>query len=206
MTTVADDPAEVLAGLRRKLQTAEAGTRSLPVHPALHETLGPQLRTGSVYAFLGATSIGVGLLSSAALAQTWCAAVGFPNLGLESAGEWGIDLQRLILVPHPTPDQWIDCVSTLVEAVDVVLACAPPPLAPSTRSRLEARLRHRGAVLIVADAWPRAAATITARTSRWRGLDCGHGHLMGRELTLETTRGHRTRLTTVQWPPDAPTE
>ncbi|GAB3577705.1 hypothetical protein [Calidifontibacter terrae] len=192
---------EMLAGLRRKLQTAEGGTRSLPVHPALQEAVGSHLRAGSVYAFLGATTVGVGLLSSAALAQNWCAAVGFPNLGLESANEWGVDLQRLILVPHPTADQWVDCISTLAEAVDLILACAPPPLAPATRSRLEARLRHRGAILIVADTWPRATATITAQTSRWRGLDCGHGHLMGRELTLEATRGHRVRRSTVQWPP-----
>lgn len=201
MTSVTDDPAEVLAGLRHKLRTTQNEARSLPVHPALQEAVGDRLRAGSVYAFLGATTLGVGLLSSAALAQTWCAAVGFPHLGLESAGEWGVDLQRLILVPHLAADQWVDSISTLVEAVDLVLACAPPPLSPAVRSRLEARLRHRGAVLVVADTWPRAAATISAQTSRWRGLDCGHGHLMGRELTLEATRGHHTRRITVQWPP-----
>ncbi len=201
MTTVADDPAEVLAGLRRRLQRAEGSTRSLPVHPALQAAVGPSLRTGSVYSVIGATTLGIGLLAGASIEQSWCAAVGFPHLGLESAHEWGVDLQRLILVPQLCADQWVDCLSTLVEAVDVVLACAPPPMAPSTRSRLEARLRHRGAVLIVADAWPRAAATLAVHSTRWRGLDCGHGHLIGREFVIEATRGHHTRRVTVHWPP-----
>ncbi|QTH38690.1 hypothetical protein [Yimella sp. cx-51] len=200
MSIATENPAEVLEGLRRQLRSTESGGRHHPVHPALQPAIGNRLRPGSVYGFLGGTTLGIGLLASASLSESWCGAVGFPHLGLESADEWGVDLQRLILVPKIAPDDWLNAVSTLIEAVDIVMAAAPPPLTPTNRSRLEARLRHRGAVLLVADAWPRATVLRTL-SSRWRGLSCGHGHLLGRELTVEAIRGHRSTRATVQWPP-----
>lgn len=155
------------------------------------EAVTPGLRAGTVHAFAGGTTLGIALMAGASMNGSWCAAVGFPDLGLESAADWGVDLERLVLVPRPGAREWLNTVSTLIEAVDVVLACPPPPMTAGPRARLHARLRHRGATLLVQGEWPQAASSYLLADTRWRGLEQGHGHLSGRDLHVVRTHGHR---------------
>lgn len=202
MTMLAPDTTleEKLASLRELTDTGSRAS-TLPSHPALHDLLAPGLRRGGVHAFTGSTTLGIALMSGASSAGTWCATVGFPDIGLENMSSWGIDLDHLVLIPQVAPDQWLDTVSALVEAIDVVLTGPPPQLSPSLRNRLHARLRHRGATLLVAGHWPQAMSTLHVAGDRWLGLERGGGHLVGRELTIVREVGHRRRSATVQWPP-----
>ncbi|MFK5065637.1 hypothetical protein ACI393_27955, partial [Klebsiella pneumoniae] len=58
-------------------------------------------------------------------------------------------------------------------------------------TRLAARLRDRGTVLLVQGPWPQAEAVIDVADPRWAGLGQGHGYLAGRELTV-SVRSKRT--------------
>lgn len=190
-----------LEDLRRRVSAAEGRSdRAFPTHPALRPLLGSRLQGGSVHCVVESTTLGLALLASATLADGWCATVGLPDISLEAAREWGVDLDRLLLVPHPPSADWADVVSHLVEAVDVVLACPPPHLPPARRARLEARLRHRGSVLVVSDAWPRAASVLHLHSSRWLGLTGGRGHVMAREMQVDLIRHGRSRRHTIRWP------
>ena len=106
MTALAPDVAleEKLAGLR---ELADAGSRAstLPSHPTLRDLLAPGLRRGSVHAFIGSTTLGIALMSGASTAGNWCATVGLPDLGIENMSSWGVDLDRLVLVPQVTAER-----------------------------------------------------------------------------------------------------
>ncbi|MCQ8210794.1 hypothetical protein NPS74_24235, partial [Cutibacterium acnes subsp. acnes] len=78
--------------------------------------------------------------------------VGLPELSVEAARQWGVELSRLVLVPDP--GNWLETVATLIEGLDVVLAVAPPPLPITAGRRLTARLRSRGSTLVVLGPWP----------------------------------------------------
>lgn len=205
MTATAPEIAteEKLATLRAELGRTGTSPRTLPSHPALEQLLAPGLRRGTVHSF-DSTSLGIALIAGASASGSWCAAVGFEHFGAESAYSWGCDLERLALVPRVTGEQWLEAVSALIEGVEVVLACTPPPLPAGARSRLHARLRHRGATLLVAGPWPQAGSTLHVVADRWIGLGEGSGHLAGRELTVSHRRGHRTTTATVQLPVQPP--
>lgn len=205
MTATLPERLETIAALRSELGSELERTRplqrTLAAHPALEPLLNPGLRIGTAHSVTGSTTLALALVAGPSMNGSWCATVGFPNLGAECAAEWSIDLDRLILVPKIEPAQWIGTISALIEAVDVVLACPPPALPSGVRNKLHARLRHREATLIVAGRWPQAGSRLETVGDRWLGLDAGHGHLMSRELTIRHTRGHHSRSTVVTWPP-----
>ena len=132
----------------------------------------------------GATSLLFALLAEASAAGSWCAVVGLPRLGLVAAAEAGVAVDRLALVPHPGPD-WVGVVARPARRGRHrrrrhARAGVPRQLA----SRLAARARQRGAVLIAGrargpvptspsrssaapgTAWVRAGAGCAA--GRWR--------------------------------------
>jgi len=109
--------------------------------------------------------------------------VGVPALGLVAAAEWGIALERLALVPEPGPD-WPAVVAALLDGVDLVVVAPPGPVAAGLASRLAARARQRGAVLVPYGRWSGADVTVEATRSQWWGLAQGWGRLSRRELVL----------------------
>ncbi|MGN6414121.1 hypothetical protein [Flexivirga sp.] len=189
--TTATRVAELHELLQRHEQTSAAG--SVPVHPALTELFPRGLRAGAVYTLQGSMSAALALLAGPSLAGSWCGVVGLPDLGIEAAAEWGVRLDRLALVPQVSPDDWTSVVASLVEVTALVVATAPEHLSGGEVSRLLARLRTSGSTLVVLGDWPRAAAALTGRITRWDGLYDGHGHLSGGVLRLATTERHRTR-------------
>jgi hypothetical protein len=179
--------------------------RILPVLPELRELLpGRGLRRGSTVAVgtrsdpsgtpsPGATSLLLALLAAASGSGSWCAVVGVPTLGVAAAAELGIALDRLALVPNPGPD-WPAVVAALLEGIDIVVTAVPGPVSASVTSRLAARARQRGTVLVCYGPWTGADLTLDAVRSVWQGLGTGRGRLRCRRLTVQARgRGAATR-------------
>lgn len=163
------------------------GAGVLPVPEALAEILpNGGLPRGGVVTLGGdgMTSLLFGLLCRPG--TSWSAVVGMPELGLLAAAEIGVDLSRVVLVPDPGPEV-LQVLSVLSDGVEVIVAAAPGgPLGSAARLRvLTARLRQRGAVLLVAGRWPGADLVLTARQSGWAGIGAGHGRLHDRVLDIE---------------------
>lgn len=130
-----------------------------------------------------AGSVLFALLAAASAAGSWCGVVGLPSLSPIAASEMGVVLDRLVLVPSPGVE-WATVVGVLLDGFDIVVAAPPGPIAPAVASRLAARARQRGSVLIPYGRLAGADVTIEATRSVWEGLGAGHGRLRCRELTL----------------------
>jgi hypothetical protein len=158
--------------------------RSLPLAPALRPLFpGGVLRRGSTVALAppnpGTTSLLFAVLAAASASGSWCAVVGRPDLGLVAAAEAGVAVDRLALVPQPGPE-WPGVVAALLDGVDIVVLAAPGPVAPAVVSRLAARARQRGAVLVPMGRWSGAELTLEVVASVWHGLGDGAGPGRGR--------------------------
>ena len=187
-----DERALVLQELRSRMGTVTPGSapetgKVIPVALPLAAAL-PRggLAAGSVVSVLGqgATSLLFALLSGPP--DAWSALVGMPGIGLAAAAEFGVDLNRVVVIPEPGPDV-LQVLSILVDGVDMIAVALPDSARPSpSRQRvLTGRLRQRGAVLLVMGPWPGADLVLTARWVSWAGLDHGHGRLRDRELMVE---------------------
>ena len=171
----------------RAMQATKLDSRALDTSPTVADLLpGGSLKTGVAYAIEGSTSLAMALMAGPSQAGAWCAVVGVPSFGAEAARAAGIDLERLALVPYPG-DQWMPVTAALADVLTVVLV--RPPLTPSggTVARLMARLRERGATLIVLGRWPGAEAQLEVTRNEWGGLGVGHGYLRSRVLGVGVT-------------------
>ena len=70
-------------------------------------------------------SLLLALISAASADGAWCALVGLPTISAEAAAEYGLDLQRLAIVPQPGAG-WTTAVGALLDAVDIVALPARP--------------------------------------------------------------------------------
>ncbi|WP_241493652.1 hypothetical protein [Microbacterium testaceum] len=163
----------------------------LPTHPAFTSLLpGGGLRSGSAYAIARSSSLLLALMARPSQDGAWCGVVGMPELGAEAAEKYGLDLDRLVFIPDPGP-RWLAVTATIAEVIPVV-AVRPPQGSNAARggaeaTRLAARLRDRGTVLLVQGSWPQAEAVIDVTDPRWTGLGQGNGYLAGRELTVSVS-------------------
>jgi hypothetical protein len=178
-----------------------AGERVLPVVPAL-APLFPDggLRRGSTVCVGGgaaASSLALAVVAAASSLGSWCAAVGWPSLGVAAAAELGVALERFPLVAWPSggaSSEGPTIVAALLDAFDVVLVRAPGGPGRGLRlgdaRRLSARARERGAVLVhVGTDLEGADVRLTTERPEWHGLGDGHGHLTGR--TVDVSSGGR---------------
>lgn len=156
----------------------------LRTDPALATLLpGGGLQPGGVYSVHGSTALIMSLLAAPSADGAWCAVVGMPSFGAEAAVLAGVDLDRLVLVPRPG-DRWFAVTAQLADAVNVVVTVPRSSVGDAEASRLAARLRQRGAVLLVSGRWPRADARVGVASSTWAGLGDGHGYLSHRRLSV----------------------
>lgn len=156
-----------LHALRRAAELARpvtlAGVRALPVSSALATLLPEGIRRGAVVSVTatgapGATSLALALGVAASEEGSWTAVVGHPALGLQAAGELGIDHGRLLVVPDVPPASWATVVAALVDGVDLVYARPPRGgVSAGDARRLAARVREREAVLVPLGSWPLSA-------------------------------------------------
>lgn len=184
------ESSEQVAALRSRISGMEATkleTRALPTLPALAAILpGGALRQGAAYSVEGSTTLVMALLAGPSQAGAWCGVVGLPDFGAEAATRFGIELDRLVLVPTPG-DQWLTVTAALVDVLTVVVIRPPGRTSDADVARLGARLRQRGCTLIVVGDWPQSEARLGIETSRWSGLGQGHGYLAGREVTVTSS-------------------
>lgn len=182
-----------LAGLVRSASDPDPGAahRILPVLPSLTGLLPHRgLRRGTTVAVAtgppahnGGTSLMLALLAAASRSGSWCAVVGVPALGAVAAAETGLILERTALVPYPGPE-WATVVAALIDGVDVVVTAVPETVTPSVVSRLAARARQRGSVLVPYGPWEGADVTLRVLRGAWEGLDQGRGRLRRRLVTV----------------------
>ncbi len=187
----------------RAMQGTRLETRSLPTHPAIASLLpGGALQQGAAYSVERSATLLMALLAGPSAAGSWCGVVGVPEFGIEAAAGYGIDLERLVLVPHPG-DQWIAVTAAIADVMTVVVTRPPRRASEGTVSRLAARLRQRGSTLIVLGTWPQTEAMLSITHSSWSGIGAGHGRLAAREVTVtvSTRAGARPRSARL-WLPD----
>jgi hypothetical protein len=75
-------------------------------------------------------------------------------------------------------------VAALIDGVDVVVIAVPGTVGASVASRLAARARQRGSVLLPYGQWAGADVTLQVTRGAWEGLGQGRGRLRRREVTV----------------------
>jgi hypothetical protein len=147
----------------------------------------------------GATTLALALLAAASQAGSWCAAVGLADPGVVAVAELGLDLRRVVFVPHPG-NGWAEATGDLLAGVDAVVV-RPPGRARLTAARhLTARARERQVALVVlesAGGWPVGGdLALSVEAVEWEGVGRGHGHLQGRRAQVRVSgRGAAGRTT-----------
>ena len=195
--------ATVLASRIRQMQGTKLDSRRIPTHPAIAELLPGGLQQGASYSVERSAMLLMTLLAAPSAAGSWCGIVGVPEFGVEAAERFGINLERLVLVPHPG-DQWLAVTAAIADVMGVVVTRPPSRATDSSIARLSARLRQRGTTLLVLGDWPQTKAIFSLSQSEWHGIGAGHGHLSSREVTVTVTdrttgRPRSARL----WLPDS---
>ncbi|WP_254069095.1 hypothetical protein [Herbiconiux sp. VKM Ac-2851] len=187
-----------------QMQATKLDTRAVRTHPAIAPLLpGGSLRAGAAYSVEGSTALVMALMAGPSADGVWCGVVGMPDFGVEAAARFGVDLERLALVPHPG-DEWLTVTAAMADVVGVVVTQAPGRVPDAAMARLQARIRQREATLIVLGDWPQSEATLRITESSWTGIGSGHGYLAGRQVMVSVTartgngRPRRGRL----WLPD----
>jgi hypothetical protein len=189
---------ELPAGLADRVRpTTPVAGRTLPVPPALAPLFpGGVLRRGTTTTVTGqpghgATTLALARLAAASQSGSWCAAVGLPDPGVVAVAGLGLDLRRVVFVPHPG-NGWPEAAGDLLAGVDAVLV-RPPGRARLTAARhLTAKARDRQAALIVllegVGAWPVGGElALSVGAVEWEGVGRGHGHLQGRRAEVRVS-------------------
>lgn len=186
------------------MQATKLESRQLETHPALASLLpGGALKAGAAYSVRGSTTLVMAMLAGPSGAGAWCGVVGMPDFGAEAAGRFGIDLERLVLVPHPG-EHWLTVTAAVVDVLSVVVIVPSTTARDADVARLTARLRQRESTLIVVGDWPQVEATLTVARSDWDGLGVGVGYLSSRRVTVESAPrgGSGSRRHAELWLPD----
>jgi hypothetical protein len=189
---------ELPAGLADLVRpTTPVAGRTLPVPPPLAPLFpAGSLRRGTTTTVTGqpghgATTLALALLAAASAAGSWCAAVGLTDPGVVAAAGLGIDLRRVVFVPHPGTG-WAEAAGDLLSGVDAVLVRPPGRARLAAARHLTARARDRQAALVVllegAGAWPVGGdLALSVGSVEWEGVGRGHGYLQGRRAEVRVS-------------------
>ncbi|MGH8987678.1 MAG: hypothetical protein ACRDXC_03645 [Acidimicrobiales bacterium] len=173
---------------QRARPTAASRTRLLPVLPPLAALLPVGgLRRGTVVRCTGrgAVSLALAVAAGPSAAGSWCATVGMDQVGVLAAAGYGLDLGRLVVV-HAAAAEWAVAAAALVDGVDLVMLVPPRHAGHAAARTLAARVRDRGAVVLVVEERPRfpAELELAVEAMRWHGLAKGVGRLQSRRVTV----------------------
>ncbi len=188
----------------RRLQGRPVEDRAgaeLATHPALTEVM--QLRAGGVYAVTsspGGAGLALALLAGPSAAGAWAAVVGMPDFGAEAAVEWGVRLERTVLVPDPSK-LWPETTAALIDVATLVVVRPSGQVSEAVAAKLAARLRTREAALVALGPWPRADVRLSVEQSRWDGAGRGGGHLCSHRVVVAAQRGSAPPRRTALWFP-----
>lgn len=206
LSPASDSRAGEVLRLRReisRMQRRRSEHALLPLDPAFAALLPEEgLQTGTSYTVSPSPSLVLALLSAASRKGHWCAVVGMPTLGVEAAAAFGIDLDRLILVPTPG-ERWLAATSALAEVVPLIVVVPGTRAGDADVSRLSARLRDRGCTLLVTESsgtgrWPQSEGTIRLHDPHWHGLGAGWGLLSDCTVTVTAQTRHSPRPSSVR--------
>ncbi|MGI9624014.1 MAG: hypothetical protein ACR2PK_14350, partial [Acidimicrobiales bacterium] len=168
-----------------------AEERRFVVSPALDHLLPDGLKQGSVVGTDGVAALSLGLAVAAGPVESgsWVATIGCDELNAVAAEQAGVNLHRMILVAQPPRDNWGSVAAALIDAFDVILISGRYPIRSRDASRLTARVRERGGVIIdVANSWPVVHDLVMRGVDqRWLGLGNGHGAISAREVVVEVS-------------------
>lgn len=205
---------EVVADLQRRVDRLQGRPEGepLPTHPGLSGLL--EVRPGGVYG-VDTASLALLMLAGPSAQGSWCGIVGVRDLGVEAAVGMGVDPARTIVVPDPG-DAWLEVTAALADVLAMVVVRPPSqgeaaangpgrrsPVTARDASRLAARLRTRGSVLVPWGEWPRCDARLSLGDVRWGGVEQGHGHLRSRQATVSVRRGDAPSRSRPLWLPAA---
>lgn len=149
-------------------------------------------------------SLALSLCSLATQQGSWLGVVGVDNLGLVSAVEHGISLERTVLVhPPKTSREWSITVAAAIEGFDLLIVAVPERLSVSDARRVQTRLQSRRAVMIIIDNTPLSQSRSTSdsngaqqfladvvldtRTKSWSGVNGGAGYLQHRDVRIRVS-------------------
>ena len=199
-----DDTVAELKARISSMQATKLDSKLIPTHAAIAGLLpGGGLQQGAAYSLDRSAMLLMTLLAAPSAAGTWCGIVGMPEFGVEAAQHFGVDLDRLVLVPHPG-DQWLAVTAAIADVMGVVVMRPPKRATDSSIARLAARLRQRGTTLLVLGPWPQTDAMLSLSGSQWHGIGDGHGHLAAREVTVTVTSRTTGRPRSARlWLPDS---
>jgi hypothetical protein len=177
--------------LQQRVQRMQGSaiSRTLESLPGLSGVI--QLRTGEAYA-VDSPSLVMAMVAGASQAGEWIGIVGAPDLGLEAAAGFGIDLERTVVVPHPG-ELWLSVTAGLLDIASIVIVKPSVPVSAQQAERLKSRLRVKDAALVCWGEWPRSDATLTIIESFWLGLGRGHGRLAARQVVVSIRQGGPVR-------------
>jgi hypothetical protein len=197
----ADARARLAALVPRLAPATMAAERVVPVHEALATVLPQGLMQGSTVGCTGeaATSAALLVVAEATQRGAWVGVAGLSALGVQAAGEAGVDVERLVAVRrHPDQSQgrskerllddgtWGQILAAMVDGFDLVLLGPEVQVRPGTARRVQARAQPRGAVLVLAGEVPGFTCDLQVRADAvWDGLGDGHGHLRARRMQVE---------------------
>lgn len=170
-----------------------------------------------------ALSLALAAVSGAVAAGSWLAVVDVPMLGLETAAEFGIPLERIVRVDpgHQQHQQgnpargrdggrddgrdggrdswqghgtaWAELMTATIDGFEVVITRVPAMLSRTLATRVQARWKARGAVVVVVGRTGPVSAAVELESgqARWEGIEPGAGHLRSRRVVVEAS-GRRT--------------
>jgi hypothetical protein len=144
------------------------------------------------------------LVSAATRAGSWLAIVGVSDLGVMSAYEHGVALQRTVLVtPTDNKKDWTSTVAAVADGFDVVMLEVPREVSESDARRIQTRIQARRNVLVLVETSRQVAVrsvfqpdvVLHTVTTRWDGIDHGAGYVQSRHIDV-TVSGRRVPRTT----------
>ena len=169
----------------RQLERQPLPTLTIPVLAGLDTLfLDGGLKPGGVYELSPHTSLIWTLLAEASAKGHWVATLGMDHLGFHAAKEYGVNLERLIVLPR-VQHHWWSVLSALVDVVSIVAVSPEGPLpSPHTLDTLVARARERQCALLIRGQWPHSEGLIGVEQMAWVGLDDGSGVLSQQRFTV----------------------
>lgn len=206
LTATDDVRAGEVLRLRREISRMQRRRSEHPLLPldSAFSSLLPDdgLLTGAAYTVSPSPSLVLALLSAASQRGHWCAVIGMPTLGIEAAAAFGVDLERLVLVPAPG-ERWLAVTSALAEVVPLIAVHPGSRVRDADVSRLSARLRDRGTTLLVAESatsgsWPQSEGSLRLSDPHWHGLGEGWGLLSDCTVTVTAQTRRAPSASSVQ--------
>lgn len=155
---------EILAGAEMKMGVESAQIRTLDKEKGICR--------GSVYHVNESMGILLHTLGGVMSADMWVGVVALPEVGWRAAESYGVDLERIVVLPEPAGGMDDVVLSALMPVMDIVV-CGHVCVTSSQRQRLAASARQHRTLLLTWQSW--------SGVSRPLNIHHFHGDIYGGE-------------------------